>query len=52
MQHMYPNSHASATPQIHMPMSNMMSSINQFEMPHVRTFNSMQEVFNHLIIDN
>ena len=43
MQHMYPNSHASATQQIHMLMSNMMSSINQFETPQVRIFNAMQE---------
>ena len=43
MQHMYPNSHASATSQIHMPMSNMMSSINQFETPQVRISNAMQE---------
>src|SRR3990170_4742677 len=34
MQHMYPNSHASATPQIYMPMNNMMSSVNQVETPH------------------
>ena len=43
MQHMYPNSHASETPQIHMPMSNMMSSINQFETPQVRISNAIQE---------
>ena len=43
MQHMYPNSHASATPQIHVPMSNMMSSINQFETPQVRISNAIQE---------
>ena len=43
MQHMYPNSpHASATPQIYMPMNNMMSSVNQVETPHVGTFNGMQ----------
>ena len=42
MQHMYPNSHASATPQIYMPMNNMMSSVNQVETPHVETFNGMQ----------
>ena len=28
MHHVYSNSHASATPQIHMPMNNMMSSVN------------------------
>ena len=38
MHHMYPNSHASSTQQIHMLMSNMMSSINQFETPQVRIF--------------
>ena len=42
MQHMYPNSHASATPQIHIPMNNMMSSVNQVETPHVGSFNGMQ----------
>ena len=43
MQHMYSNSHASATPQIHMPMNNMMSLVNQFETPHVKISNSIQE---------
>ena len=43
VQHMYPNSHASATPQIHMPMNNMMGSVNQFETPHVKISNSIQE---------
>ena len=43
VQHMYPNSHASATPQIVMPMNNMMSSVNKFEIPHVRISNVMQE---------
>ena len=43
MQHMYSNSHASATPQIHMPMNNMMGSVNQFETPHVKISNSIQE---------
>ena len=42
MRHMYSNSHASATQQIHMPMSNMMSSINQFETPQVRISNAIQ----------
>jgi hypothetical protein len=40
---MYPNSHASATPQIVMPMNNMVSSVNKFETPHVRISNAMQE---------
>ena len=39
MQHMYPNSHASATPQIYMPMNNMMSSVNQVETPYVGNSN-------------
>ena len=45
IQHMYPNSHASATPQIHMPLSNMMSSINQFETPQVRISNTIQPFY-------
>jgi hypothetical protein len=40
---MYSNSHASATPQIVMPMNNMVSSVNKFETPHVRISNAMQE---------
>ena len=43
MEHMYTNSHASAAPQIHMPMNNMMSSINQVETLHVGTSDSMQQ---------
>ena len=43
IQHMYPNSHASATPHIHMPMNNMMSLVNQFETPHVKISNSIQK---------
>ena len=43
MQHMYPNSHASATPQIYMPMNNMISSVNQVETPYVGTSNGMQQ---------
>ena len=43
VQHMYPNSHALATPQIHMPMNNMMSLVNQFETPHVKLPNSTLE---------
>ena len=43
IQHMYPNSHASATPQIYMPMNNIMSSVNHVETPHVGTSNSMQQ---------
>lgn len=41
-QYMSINSHASATPQIHMPMSNMMSSVNCYQTPHGQNFNIMQ----------
>ena len=43
MHHMYSNSHASATPEIRMPMNNMLSSVDQVETPHVRTSNTMQQ---------
>jgi len=43
MQHMYPNSHASATPKIYMPMNNMMSLGNQVETPLVGTSNIMRQ---------
>lgn len=43
MQYVYLNSHASATSQLHMSMTNMMSSINHCETRHVRSFNGMQE---------
>src|ERR1041385_8943400 len=43
MQHMYLNSHASATPEIYMPMNNMLSSVNQVETPHVGNLNNMQQ---------
>src|SRR3954469_11934491 len=36
MQHMYPNPHASATPQIHMPVDNMMGVSDQYKAPHVQ----------------
>ena len=42
-QHMYPNPHASATPQIYMSMNNMMSSVNQIETSHVGSSNSIQQ---------
>ena len=42
VQHMYPNSYASTTPQIHMPMNNIMGLVNQFETPHVKISNSIQ----------
>jgi hypothetical protein len=40
---MYSNSHTSTTPQIDMPMNNLMSLTNQVETPHVGTSNSMQQ---------
>ena len=43
IQHMYPNSHASASPKMYMPMNNMMSSVNQVETPHIGTSDSMQQ---------
>ena len=43
MEHMYTNSHASTAPQIHMPMNNMMSSVNQIETLHIGTSDSMQQ---------
>ena len=41
-QHVDPNSHASATPANHMPMTNMANLVNQYETPSVRNFNNMQ----------
>ena len=41
LQHAYSNSHASATPESHMPMNNMTSSV--YETPNVRNFNSTSE---------
>ena len=43
LQHVYSNSHASATPEIHGPMNNMTSSVYSYETPNVRSFNYMQE---------
>ena len=43
LQHVYSNSHASATPEIHMPMNNIMSSVNQHETPNVSNFSSTSE---------
>jgi hypothetical protein len=42
LQHVYANSHASAAPEVHMPMNNVMSSVNKYETPNVINFNSMQ----------
>jgi hypothetical protein len=42
LQHVYANSHASGTPEVHMPMNNVMSSANQHETSNVINFNSMQ----------
>jgi hypothetical protein len=41
-QHVYSNSHASAAPEVHMPMNNVMNSVNQYEAPNVINFNNMQ----------
>src|SRR3954471_13109776 len=43
MQHMYPNPHASATPEIYMPMNNMLSLVNQVETPYVGAFGNIQQ---------
>jgi hypothetical protein len=42
LQHVYSNSHASAAPEVHMPMNNVMNSVNQYEAPNVINFNNMQ----------
>ena len=47
MEHIYTNSHASAAPQIHVPVNNMMSSVNQVETPHIGTSDSMQQSVSH-----
>ena len=53
MYHMYSNSHASATPQIVMPMNDMMSLVDQVETPCVGTSNSIQaKCFTFLFIGN
>jgi hypothetical protein len=41
-QHAYTNSHASAIPEVHMPINIVMSSVNQYKTPNVIDFNSMQ----------
>ena len=41
LQHAYSNSHASVTPETHMPMNNMTSSV--YETPNIRNFNSTSE---------
>jgi hypothetical protein len=41
-QHVNSNLHASANPEIHMPMNNMMNYVSQYETPNVINFNSMQ----------
>src|SRR3954463_877356 len=43
MRHMYSNSHASATSEIHMSVNNMMNSVDRVETPHVGTYNNMQQ---------
>jgi hypothetical protein len=42
MQHIYSNSHASATPEVYMPMDNVMSSVNQYKTLNVINFDNMQ----------
>jgi hypothetical protein len=42
LQHVYSNSHASAAPEVHMPMNNVKSSVNQYETPNVINFSIMQ----------
>jgi hypothetical protein len=42
LQHAYANSHASATPEVHMPMNNVMSSVNQYETSNGINFSIMQ----------
>src|SRR3954469_2389554 len=44
LQHVNSNSHASATPEIHMPMNTMMNSVNPHETRDFISFNSMHEV--------
>lgn len=46
--HMYSNSHASATTQIHMPMNNMMSFVIQFEHM-LELLIACNKVFHHFI---
>ena len=43
LQHVNLNSHASATPEFHMPMSNMMSSVNKYETPNAINLDVTQE---------
>jgi hypothetical protein len=42
LQHVYSNSHASATPDIYTPMNDVMSLVNQYETPNVINFSIMQ----------
>jgi hypothetical protein len=42
LQHVYANSHASATLEFYIPMNNVMSSVDQYETPNVINFNIMQ----------
>ena len=43
LQHINSYSHASAAPEFHMPMNNVMSSVSHYETPNVTNFNIMQE---------
>jgi hypothetical protein len=38
LQHVYVNSHTSTAPEVHMPMNNVMSSVNKYETPNVINF--------------
>jgi hypothetical protein len=42
LQHIYSNYHTSAAPEVHMPMTNVMNSVNQYETPSVIHFNNIQ----------
>jgi hypothetical protein len=45
LQHVYANSHTSAIPEVHIPMNDVMSSVNKYETPNVINFNIMQNSF-------
>jgi hypothetical protein len=42
LRYTYSNSHASTTPEVHMPMNNVINSFNQYETSNVINCNSMQ----------
>jgi hypothetical protein len=43
LQHVNSSSHASASPEVHMPMNNMMTSVNQYETSNVKNFSNLQD---------